>query len=266
MREMKKVLLEIIDNPRALHLLDWPSAGRLVSYAEGVSAPPHHADDVKFALKPCADADFLEAYCEQMPRVLQGACQGVVKKIDDLCCEKYGNVLELDLTDPVVKKEQDRVEASSTSIERMFGMWDYFQRQYDSSSSFTVHTWLVAKDQNMVDVIMEHWEQDAERTAEAFDAATRLAEKMRARWQARDREDEEQTAEDLEALSNELVEREEEREAVVQKYQQMAEDDDVSAAAVSAELKTLKTAKKQRDYLVDMRASAFSLSFLLLLL
>ena len=60
--------------------------------------------------------------------------------------------------------------------------------------------------------------------------------------------------------------REEEREAVVQKYQQMAEDDDVSAAAVSAELKTLKTAKKQRDYLVDMRASAFSLSFLLLLL
>ena len=118
----------------------------------------------------------------------------------------------------------------------------------------------------MVDVIMEHWEQDAERTAEAFDAATRLAEKMRARWQARDREDEEQTAEDLEALSNELVEREEEREAVVQKYQQMAEDDDVSAAAVSAELKTLKTAKKQRDYLVDMRASAFSLSFLLLLL
>ena len=265
LRELKAVAQEIVRNPRTLDRLAWKDAEktRLVDYAKDAAAPKYHADDIQFAVHPFdGNAGFQEAYDAQMPAALKGAAQGLLDKIAALSDEKYGNILELNLKDPKVKTANERVEAGSTSIERMFGLYDHYLRTFLSSTTFTVNAWLIAHDQNMADVMFEIWQKDPELAEALFDAAMPLQEKLRSRWRQREKEDAERTAEELKEEADKRTQRQEERRKVVQEYKDMAEAGDFSPDAVSAELKALKPKKAKQDYLVNMCTRCLSCSHL----
>ena len=215
-RELKKICLDLKENPKALDELLYKDAGKtqIANFALNVPIAQHFVDNMAYVQKPThlTTEQFAE-YKSAMPKYVKAMATGILTKIHNLCeTEEYGNLLSLADDDPIVLGAMSRIQASATAVERFFGRQDAYMRKFTSAKAFTVHGYLIMHrvdddDEGnaiaMSDLLKGMYDKDPGAVKKLLRSAMRVGEEMRKRWTNREKEDDEYKAETMRQLQEE---------------------------------------------------------------